>query len=522
MKVCVTGATGFVGAHVAAKLVAARRRGAGHGPRPAAAAGAGGPRRRGRGRRRARPALDAAGAGGLRRAVPHRRRGRLPPRRQGLARERGRAPDRGRGGGRARGCGRVVVTSSVASIGPALRRPGGHRAQPVSRPAARACSTRTPSTRGRRRPSAPAERAGHRGRVGVSLLRPRAGLQPRRCRARPRPGSWPTTCAAGCPAIVDAYTNIVDVEDVAQGHLLAAERGQAGRALHPRRREPALVGGGGPDREDLRRPASADRAAAGGGGRRRRAASGRTCRSGCIEGIRLMAPDWRYSSARARRELGYRPRRANETLRRTVDWYTELIEDDRLAAVQQQVVRRDDRGGADGGPARPAGCRCGRPARSRAGGPSSSGPVTRWTASFPATSTTCGSRCARPSARLEHDDVPIGAVIVRDGEVLAAACNERELRKDPTAHAEMLVLREAGRKLGGWRIADVGPVRDDRAVRDVRGSDRVGAGAARRLRRARPEGGRGRERAERAGRAAPQLAAPRSRAACSPTSARRC
>jgi tRNA(adenine34) deaminase len=54
----------------------------------------------------------------------------------------------------------------------------------------------------------------------------------------------------------------------------------------------------------------------------------------------------------------------------------------------------------------------------------------------------------------EHDDVPIGAVVVREGEVLAAACNERELRNDPTAHAEILVLREAGRKLGGWRITD--------------------------------------------------------------------
>jgi tRNA(adenine34) deaminase len=53
---------------------------------------------------------------------------------------------------------------------------------------------------------------------------------------------------------------------------------------------------------------------------------------------------------------------------------------------------------------------------------------------------------------LEHDDVPIGAVIVRDGEVVAAACNERELRSDPTAHAEVLALREAGSKLGGWRI----------------------------------------------------------------------
>lgn len=55
---------------------------------------------------------------------------------------------------------------------------------------------------------------------------------------------------------------------------------------------------------------------------------------------------------------------------------------------------------------------------------------------------------------LEHDDVPIGAVLVREGEVLSSACNERELRGDPTAHAEVLALREAGSKLGGWRISD--------------------------------------------------------------------
>ncbi len=55
---------------------------------------------------------------------------------------------------------------------------------------------------------------------------------------------------------------------------------------------------------------------------------------------------------------------------------------------------------------------------------------------------------------IEHDDVPIGAVLVREGEVLAAAGNERELRADPTAHAETLVLRDAARKLGGWRLPD--------------------------------------------------------------------
>jgi tRNA(adenine34) deaminase len=55
---------------------------------------------------------------------------------------------------------------------------------------------------------------------------------------------------------------------------------------------------------------------------------------------------------------------------------------------------------------------------------------------------------------VEHDDVPIGAVVVREGEVVGAAGNERELRSDPTAHAEVLAIREAARALGGWRIPD--------------------------------------------------------------------
>jgi tRNA(adenine34) deaminase len=53
-----------------------------------------------------------------------------------------------------------------------------------------------------------------------------------------------------------------------------------------------------------------------------------------------------------------------------------------------------------------------------------------------------------------HEDVPIGAVIEHGGELLAAAHNERELRGDPTAHAEILALREAARALGSWRVQD--------------------------------------------------------------------
>jgi len=55
---------------------------------------------------------------------------------------------------------------------------------------------------------------------------------------------------------------------------------------------------------------------------------------------------------------------------------------------------------------------------------------------------------------LEHDDVPIGAVLVREGEVIAAAHNERELRQDPTAHAEIIALRHAAEAVGSWRVLD--------------------------------------------------------------------
>ena len=55
---------------------------------------------------------------------------------------------------------------------------------------------------------------------------------------------------------------------------------------------------------------------------------------------------------------------------------------------------------------------------------------------------------------LEHDDVPIGSVLVRDGEIVAAAHNERELRQDPTAHAEVIAVREAARVLESWRLLD--------------------------------------------------------------------
>jgi len=53
-----------------------------------------------------------------------------------------------------------------------------------------------------------------------------------------------------------------------------------------------------------------------------------------------------------------------------------------------------------------------------------------------------------------HGDVPVGAVIVRDGVVIAARHNERELTADPTAHAEILAIRDASATLGNWHLDD--------------------------------------------------------------------
>jgi tRNA(adenine34) deaminase len=92
---------------------------------------------------------------------------------------------------------------------------------------------------------------------------------------------------------------------------------------------------------------------------------------------------------------------------------------------------------------------------------------------------------------LDHDDVPIGAVVVHEGEVIAAARNERELRRDPTAHAEILALREAAARLDRWRLLDTvlyvtlepcamcaGAIVLARVPRVVYGTDDPKAGAA--------------------------------------------
>lgn len=57
-------------------------------------------------------------------------------------------------------------------------------------------------------------------------------------------------------------------------------------------------------------------------------------------------------------------------------------------------------------------------------------------------------------AAVKHDDVPIGAVVAIEQEIVAVGRNERELLQDPTAHAEILALRRAAEAVGSWRVLD--------------------------------------------------------------------
>jgi tRNA(adenine34) deaminase len=55
-------------------------------------------------------------------------------------------------------------------------------------------------------------------------------------------------------------------------------------------------------------------------------------------------------------------------------------------------------------------------------------------------------------AALEHDEVPVGCLIVHDGRIVGRAHNQREMLQDPTAHAEMIAITQAAEALGSWRL----------------------------------------------------------------------
>jgi dihydroflavonol-4-reductase len=327
MRVCVTGATGFLGAHVAARLVErgdqVRVTVRDHRRIEALA---------GRDlevvdadvldRRSMRRALDGCDTlfhtAGMVASRPRRQVWRVNAVGPRIAVE------------TAAECGvrRVVVTSSVASIGPATGDQPATERNPYPERGTGLLYTDS-KFEGERGAFAAGARLG----IDVVSVCPSYVLGP--ALNRTRAGETSTRIVANylrgrLPAIVDAYTNIVDVEDVAAGQVLAEERGRAG--------ERYILGGENmPWSEVIERVARISGVRhpvlvlppeiAGVADALKRAG----VPFGLLEGIRLMAPNWRYSSARARRELGYRPRRLNETLERTVSWYQELIEDDRLA-----------------------------------------------------------------------------------------------------------------------------------------------------------------------------------------------
>ena len=223
----------------------------------------------------------------------------------------------------AEGVPRVVVTSSVAGIGPA----------PADRP-----GTEDDLYRGgglgltypdaKHEGESEALAAGARHRVEVVVVNPSyvfgAPVD------RSSPGETSTRMIGNylrgrLPAVVDAETNVVDVRDVAQGHLLAAERGGPG--------ERYVLGG-----HDVRWVDLLERVAELSDVHHpvvvlppETAALARTAEAlglpGLVpaEAIVLMAQNWRYSPRKAQRELGYSARPLDDTLHETIDWYFELI-----------------------------------------------------------------------------------------------------------------------------------------------------------------------------------------------------
>jgi dihydroflavonol-4-reductase len=324
VTVCITGATGFIGSHVA-KLAAEF-----HGP----------PRVTYRDRARLDRLTSAVGAdpvkadvldrGALRRAfrgceiVFHAAGfvGSRPSER--VWQVNARAPRIAVEAAAAEGVRRVVVTSSVAGIGPAPPDRAGTE-EDVYRGGGLGLAYPDAKHEGESEALAAGARLG----VEVVVVNPSYVFGTPLDRSRP--GETSTRMIGNylrgrLPAVVDGETNVVDVRDVARGHLRAAERGRPG--------ERYVLGGHDVRWVDLlervaelsgvRHPLVVLPAEAGAAAQALRALG--LPAPSLSEGIVLMAQNWRYSSAKARRELGYRARPLDRTLRDTIDWYRELIE----------------------------------------------------------------------------------------------------------------------------------------------------------------------------------------------------
>ena len=219
---------------------------------------------------------------------------------------------------------RVVITSSVAGIGPAPSGEVGSE-EDVYRGGGLGLAYPDAKHEG----EAEALAAGARSGVEVVIVNPSYvfGVPV----DRSAPGETSTRIIGNymrgrLPALVDGATNVVDVRDVAKGHLLAAEHGMPG--------ERYVLGGHDvgwaqlfarvAELSGVRHPLLVLPTEAGAIARAAEAAGLPSPIS--AEGLVLMAQNWRYSSRKARRELGYRARTLERTLADTIDWYRELIE----------------------------------------------------------------------------------------------------------------------------------------------------------------------------------------------------
>jgi dihydroflavonol-4-reductase len=236
----------------------------------------------------------------------------------------------------AEGVERVVLTSSVGGVGPATRGRAG-RENDVYRGGGLGLTYVDSKHEGESEALAAGARCG----IEVVVVNPAYVLG---VPVNPlEPGETSTRIVGNylrgrLPAIVDGATNIVHVEDAALGHLLAAELGGPG--------ERYILGGENvawtdlmelvADLSGVRHPVLViprDAAEA--------IAAASSLSGGLVispEAFALMAQDWRYSSEKAKRELGYRPRGLKPTLRATVEWYMELIQSGAIAGARPSVM----------------------------------------------------------------------------------------------------------------------------------------------------------------------------------------
>ena len=226
--------------------------------------------------------------------------------------------------------GRVVLTSSVAGLGPVPAGEVGSEDSPF-RGGGLGLTYVDSKHEGEAEAAAAAARTG----VEVVIVNPSYVLGVPVDRSQP--GETSTRVVGNylrgrLPAVVDGEVNIVDVRDVAAGHLAAAERGRAG--------ERYVLGGHDTSWVELlervgelsgvRHPlAVIPREVA---QLSRHAEKLGVPMAFSAEGMMLMAGNWCYSSAKARRELGYRARKLDVTLSQTIDWYRSLMESGVLGA----------------------------------------------------------------------------------------------------------------------------------------------------------------------------------------------